>query len=238
VVGIDNVPATGPAVITWNHHSYVDFLMLGLAVVDGRGRAIRVLGKSEIWENPVLAWIADHARAVPVYRGERGGGGALTAAVDALRSGDLVVVAPEQTISESFELLPFAHGAAIMATAAGVPVVPSVGWGSHRFATKGHTLNLDQALGLPVTTRFGPPLHPEPGESPEAFTVRIQDATADLLREVQAAYPDRPDPGEHPWWLPARLGGSAPPHEQVLAAHTARMQARRRRQVAAPHDQR
>lgn len=227
IIGSDNVPDDGPAVITWNHHSYTDFLMLALAVYDECDRVVRILGKSEIWDNPVLAWIANQASAVPVYRDRRGGGGALSAAIEALGNGDLVVVAPERTISQSFELLPFAPGAAIMATKAGVPVVPSVGWGSHRFSTKDHSFNRDHAIGLPVTTRFGPPLHPREGESVDEFNRRLHDATEQLLHEVQRDYPDRPDGPDDAWWLPARLGGAAPPHDEVLARHDSRMQGRR-----------
>lgn len=228
VTGIDNVPTDGSAVITWNHHSYVDYLMLGVAVYDGRGRVTRFLGKSEIWDSPVLAWIADHASAVPVFRGKRGGGGAFRAAIDALRNGDLVGVAPEQTISQSFELLPFATGAARMAQEAGAPVVPSVGWGSHRFMTKGHTLNLDQAWRLPVWTVFGEPIHIDPDEDIEAATERIRAATQRLLHEVQRAYPERPSSAESSWWLPARLGGAAPEHATVLAEHETHMRHRSR----------
>ncbi|HKJ56630.1 MAG TPA: lysophospholipid acyltransferase family protein, partial [Nitriliruptoraceae bacterium] len=150
VTGIQHVPATGPAIVTWNHHSYSDFLMMSLAIVDGRRRVVRLLGKSEIWDNKVLAAIADSASAVPVYRGARGGGGALDAAREALERGDVVALAPEQTISQSFELLPFASGAARLARDSGAPVIPSAGWGSHRMSTKGHSFQ--PAFGIPVVT--------------------------------------------------------------------------------------
>ena len=45
--------------------------------------------------------------------------------------------------------------------------------------------------------------------------------------EVDVAWTtDQPAPGEG-WWLPARLGGSAPDHDEVVAAHQARFEAQR-----------
>ncbi len=225
VTGIQHVPVTGPAIVTWNHHSYSDFLMMSLAIVEGPRRVVRLLGKSEIWENPVLAAIANSASAVPVYRGSRGGGGALDAAEDALARGDLVALAPEQTISPSFELLPFASGAARMARDTGAPVIPSVGWGSHRLSTKGH--NFQAAFGIPVMTAFGSAIHVAPDDDVIEASDRIRAATEVLLHEVQEAYPDRPSSPEDDWWLPARMGGGAPPHAQVEVAHRERMLQRR-----------
>lgn len=225
VTGIGHVPTTGPGIVTWNHHSYSDFLILALAILTHRHRVLRLLGKSEIWDNRVLRAIANSAGAVPVYRGSRGGGGALDAAVDALARGDLVGLAPEQTISESFELLPFASGAARMARESGAPVIPSAGWGSQRLSTKGH--NFHPAFGIPVVTAFGAPIHVAADEEVVAASARIRLATEELLHGVQRSYPDTPSGPDDTWWLPARMGGTAPEHAEVEAAHQARMQPRR-----------
>ncbi|MBY5164243.1 lysophospholipid acyltransferase family protein [Salsipaludibacter albus] len=214
---VEHVPATGGAVVTWNHHSYTDFLFVALAVVRDRGRPVRILGKAEIWDNPFTRFWALRAGAVPVFRSRAGGGReALRAAIAALENGDLVMVAPEETISQSFELLPFARGAAIMAIAADVPVVPAASWGSQRFWTKGRSASL--VTGIPVTTAFGAPIVPAEGEDADALTARVRTATEELLHELQRDYPDAPEPGDD-WWLPRRLGGTAPDHAGVLAEH-------------------
>ncbi len=215
--GVEHVPEQGGAVVTWNHHSYTDFLFVALGVVRDRRRIVRILGKAEIWENPVTRWFATQAGAVPVHRTTRGGGRrALDSAVAALRQGDLVMLAPEQTISTSFELLPFATGAARMALAAGVPIVPTAGWGSQRLYTKGRRPRV--VTGIPVTVVYGEPLVFPPGTTPEEATARLREATEDLLHHLQETYPDVPAPGDD-WWVPRRLGGSAPDHQEVLAAH-------------------
>jgi hypothetical protein len=78
-------------------------------------------------------------------------------------------------------------------------------------------------LGLPVTARFLPPLTPRPGEDAVALTERLRDAVAAQLADVQRAYPDGLPAGAP--WVPARLGGGARPHADVLAEHEARIRA-------------
>lgn len=219
VAGLEHVPSDRGAVLVYNHHSYFDFVMVGWAIVRRLGRPARFLAKSEIWRHPVGRLVVEGVRAVPVERGSSTGRhGALDAAIEALRAGDLVVVAPEQTISRSFDLLPMKSGAVRMARAAGVPVVPVAGWGSHRFFTKGHGPHW--ASRIPVVVRYGAPIHVGVDEDVHVATARVADALAQLLDEVQRTYPDGTPAGA--WWVPARLGGGAPPHAEVLAEHTDR----------------
>lgn len=230
--GLDNVPSHGPAVVTFNHHSYVDYVFIGYHIVRSHRRPVRLLGKAEIWDNPVTRWLATKAKAVPVHRtGTRGG--ALREAVAALRDGDLIGLAPEQTISRSFELLPFASGAARMAQQAQVPVVPSASWGSHRFMTKGHGPHL--VIGLPVLTTYGDPIHIGPDDDLAAATERIRMAIEALVHGLQERYPvTTADTGA--WWQPRRLGGTAPAHAEVLAAHEASALGRRTKRSTGVRD--
>lgn len=216
VEGLRHVPRRGGAVLTFNHHSYIDFVMVAWAVVLRLDRPVRFLAKREIWRSRSVGWIARLGGCVPVDREHAGSRRrALDAAVAALTGGDLVAVAPEQTISPSFELLPFRTGAVRMAQAAAVPVVPVVGWGTQRFATKGVRPRL--ARGIAVVVRYGEPVHVDPVDDPVAATARLQKAMEALLEEVQRGYPDGTPPGA--WWLPDRLGGAAPPHEAVVRDH-------------------
>lgn len=219
VRGLENIPETGGAVVAYNHHGYFDVVMVCWDVVRKLRRPPRVLAKSELFRHWATRGIVRGAHAVPVERGSSSGRhGALSAAIEALRDGDLVVVAPETTISQSYDLLPFKHGAVRMAQEAGVPIVPVAGWGTHRFATKGHRLRW--AGRIPVTVRYGPPLVVAADEDVEAATARLAQAMSAMVDEVQRDYPGGTPEGA--WWVPARLGGGAPQHEHVMRSHERR----------------
>jgi 1-acyl-sn-glycerol-3-phosphate acyltransferase len=209
VEGLEHVPARGGAVITWNHHGHVDYLLTMLDVYRRLGRPGRYLAKRELWRSPLFGWVPRFADAVPVDRADDGDRDrALNDAVEALRAGDLVLVAPEGGISISFELQPFRTGAARMAQRAGVPLVPSVGWGSHRLVTTGWRFSPRRAWRIPVTVRYGPPIEVGPDDDPAEVTARLHEVMERMLDEVQRDYPDGTPTGA--WWVPARLGGGAP----------------------------
>lgn len=216
--GYEHVPDEGGAVLTWNHTSHVDFALTVVPMLGRTGRWVRFLALRELWDSRLLGWVPRLAHCVPVERGSSSGRvEAFRDAVDALEDGDLVMVAPEGTISESFELLPFRAGAVRMAQEAGVPIVPTASWGTHRFVTTGHPASLRRAWRLPVVVRVGEPIHVAPDEDPVAASERLRAATSDLLDEARAAYPDGAPDGA--WWVPAAMGGSAPTAEEVLARY-------------------
>jgi 1-acyl-sn-glycerol-3-phosphate acyltransferase len=222
VQGLEHVPSEGGAVVAFNHHSYADAIMLAWGIVLRARRPLRYLAKREAVDGRWIGWVTRWISVIPVDRGSSGArANALTEARVALESGDLVAIAPEQTISDSLELLPFRHGAARLAIAAGVPVIPCLGWGSQRFV--GPDRRLARVFRLPVTVRFGAPVTPRPDEDAAAFTQRLREHMAAILDDVQHDYPDGLPAGAH--WVPARLGGGAPPHDRVLAEHAERMAA-------------
>lgn len=186
--GFEHVPAAGGAVLTWNHTSHVDVLVTLELLLRRTGRWARLLAVRDVWEGPLLGPLARLARCVPVDRTtDAGRREAYALAVDALRAGDLVAVAPEGTISPSGQLLPFRTGAARMARAAGVPVLPTASWGTHRFVTTGHGPSLRHAWRLPVAVRVGAPLHVGPDDAPADATEVLRERTRALLDDARRA---------------------------------------------------
>ncbi len=229
VHGLSHVPASGGAVLAFNHHSYVDFVLVAWPVVLDLDRPVRFLGKREIWASRVLGWLPRWVEAIPVDRASsQGRSDAFRRAVDALASGDLVALAPEQTISASFDLLPFRSGAVRMAQQAAVPVVPVVGWGSQRFASPG--IRMRPRFGLPVEVRFGAPIEVPSDADPQRCTEQLRECMADMLDELQRSYPDGTPQGAP--WVPARLGGGAPDHAEIV--ERLRMRTRSWRQADTP----
>lgn len=219
VQGLEHVPRDGGAVLAFNHHSYVDFVMVAWPIVLRCRRPVRFLAKREMWRSRSVGWAVRWAGAIPVDRGsDAARARALRLAVDALGAGDLVAVAPEQTISASFELLPLRTGAVRMAQQAGVPIVPVAGWGTQRVRTRGSRFR--PCVGLPITVRFGAPLTIDQDEDVVAATDRLRVALESLVHDVQRMYPDGAPEGAP--WVPARLGGGAPSHAEVLREHQRR----------------
>ncbi|WP_428339721.1 lysophospholipid acyltransferase family protein [Mycobacterium sp.] len=198
--GLEHIPVTGGAVIAINHTSYVDWLPAALAA-HRRGRRIRYMIKAEMQQVKVVNFLIKHTNTIPVDRGS--GGQAYADAVGLLRAGEVVGLMPEATISRSFELKEFKTGAARMARAADVPTVPLIVWGAQRIWTKDHPRNVGRRK-IPVIVAAGPPLPPS-GDIERADAALRERMTA-LLHRVQEEYPHP----EAAFWVPQRLGGSAP----------------------------
>ena len=210
VRGLEHVPRSGGAVISFSHTSHVDFVVTGLDIYRRLGRPVHILARADLWQRWRFRWIVRLAAAVPVERENRDGRAAsLQAAVEVLTEGGLVMVAPEARISTSFEVQPMRTGAARMAQQAGVPLVPSASWGSHRLVTTGHPFNVRRAWAVPVEVAFAPPIEVAPADDVVATTAALEETTRRLLDQLQRTYPDGTPQGA--WWVPARLGGGAPP---------------------------
>ncbi|MCW1957294.1 MAG: 1-acyl-sn-glycerol-3-phosphate acyltransferase [Mycobacterium sp.] len=198
--GLENIPAHGGAVVAMNHISYLDYLPAGLASRQ-RHRRIRYMLKAEALEHGTVDWIIKHTDCIPVDRSA--GAGAYAEAVRRLRRGQLVGVFPEATISRSFELKEFKSGAVRMALEAQAPIIPLILWGSQRMWTKDHP----KAFGrrrIPWIIRAGAPLQPV-GTAAE-LDAALRASMTNILHQVQEQYPHPPGA----WWVPHRLGGSAP----------------------------
>ncbi|HWH15473.1 MAG TPA: lysophospholipid acyltransferase family protein [Miltoncostaeaceae bacterium] len=206
VVGAENVPRSGGAVLAGNHIGYLDFIFCGLGA-DPAGRLVRFMAKQEVFHHPVAGPLMRGMHHIPVDRSA--GAASFRAAVQALRDGEVVGVFPEATISRSFELKEFKTGAARMARAAGVPLVPVVVWGTQRLLTKGRSPRMKRR-GTPISISVGEPLVLDRGADPEEATAELKRRMEVLLHAAQERYPDRPRGPEDSWWLPARLGGTAP----------------------------
>jgi len=220
ITGTSHVPREGGAVLAWNHTSHVDFLCVAYAVYRETGRPVRFMALRELFDHPVVGWVPRFVEALPVDRAStRGRGEALREAIDALAAGHLVMIAPEATISEAFDLLPFRTGAARMAELGDVPLLPAVSWGSHRLVTTGRPMGLRRAYRIPITVDIGAPIPREPGEASSIVTERLHRRMGELVEHAQESYEDGTPAGA--WWVPARLGGSAPTVEEVVAEHRA-----------------
>lgn len=203
VTGVENLPASGGAVVAVNHTSYFDFTFAGLpAYRQGLGRKVRFMAKKEVFDHKIGGPLMRSLRHIEVDRNS--GAESFNAACQKLKDGELVGVYPEATISRSFEIKELKSGAARMAIACDVPIVPHIVWGAQRIWTKGHPKNLWRPK-VPISVAVGEPIAPT---LPAAeLTALLHSRMQHLLERVQDAYGPHP-PGEY--WVPHRLGGGAP----------------------------
>jgi 1-acyl-sn-glycerol-3-phosphate acyltransferase len=225
VTGQELVPATGGGVVVMNHISYLDFALAGVPFWYSHRRLVRFMAKKEVFDHPVSGPLMRGMKHIPVDRSA--GAGAYRAAVDALRRGELIGVFPEATISRSWCLKEFKNGAVRMAQEADVPVIPVVVWGSHRVLTKGRPRNLRAARGTEVSITVGEPIRIAADADTTVATKELAETMAAILDDAQRRY--RADPAGAPWWLPARMGGSAPTLEQAAALDSAELAERAKR---------
>jgi 1-acyl-sn-glycerol-3-phosphate acyltransferase len=211
IQGTEHVPRRGGAVLVSNHIGYLDFVFAGLTTLPAK-RLVRFMAKESVFRHKVSGPLMRGMKHIPVDRAQ--GMHAYRHALAALRSGEIIGVFPEATISQSFTLKHFKSGAARLAQEAGVPLLPMALWGTQRLWTKGHPRSLGRNH-IPITIRVGEPLSARPEESAVALTERLRTQVQQLLEAAQRAYPVRPAGPEDTWWVPAHLGGTAPAPEAV-----------------------
>ncbi len=206
ITGEDNVPRQGGAVMALNHVGYLDFTFGGLAARPA-GRLVRFMAKKEVFDHPVSGPLMRGMGHIPVDRTGKAAD-SFVLAVEAARQGEVVGVFPEATISESFELKEFKTGAVRMAREAGVPLLPTVLWGSQRVWTKGRSRDLTR--GTPIRIVVGEPYVPDAALDAAAATADLKTRMQALLEQARATYPGGPRTPDDTWWLPAASGGTAP----------------------------
>jgi 1-acyl-sn-glycerol-3-phosphate acyltransferase len=206
VEGAEHIPSSGGAVLASNHSSYLDFIYCGLGAQPAK-RLVRFMAKKQVFDHKISGPLMRGMRHIPVDR--KAGTAAFKHAIDSLKSGEIVGVFPEATISESFTIKTLKSGAARMAQEAGVPLIPMAVWGPHRLWTKGRKKELTKRH-VPVIIKIGEAVPVPEDATPESITATLKERLTVLLDAAQQAYPDKPSGPDDRWWLPAHLGGTAP----------------------------
>jgi 1-acyl-sn-glycerol-3-phosphate acyltransferase len=174
----ERIPAEGAAVLTANHISFIDSLLISSA----SPRPARFIMDAEYVRLPILRFLFRDAKVIPIAPAgedpellER----AYDRIAEELAEGELVCIFPEGGISSDGNLAPFRRGIERIVGRTPVPVVPValVGlWGSF-FSRKG-----GRAMSRPFR-RFWSRVEIRVGEAipPEDFTAqRVAEVVADL----------------------------------------------------------
>ena len=176
--GLQHLP-DGGYVLAANHIAKTDPFVLGDFVLHGVRRLPRFLAKRSIFEGGGLAArVTRGCEQIPVDRHAADASRALDPAVDALRSGELVVIYPEGTVTGDPDLWPMRArtGVARLALLSGAPVLPVAQWGAQRIDPSRPWRRTR------VQLRVGPPVDLAPW--------RGQELTGEVLREATEAVMD------------------------------------------------
>jgi 1-acyl-sn-glycerol-3-phosphate acyltransferase len=158
VVGAENIPANGGALIAYNHISVIDAVFVALPVVD-LGRVVHFFALSQDFDRPVLGWCLRKVGQIPIRRGF-GDWEAIETSAEVLRRGMLAGIAPEGTVGDGGKVGPGQKGAARIALMAGAPVIPVGLWGTNlRWPKSG--LRMSAPLRPTVKVVFGEPIRVE-----------------------------------------------------------------------------
>ena len=207
--GLDKVPATGGVIYAINHTSHLDTVLMARAVWQS-GRIPRFMIKDGAFKLPLIGKILHGAKQIPVHRASANAAQSLSDAVDALNSGEAVIIYPEGTLTRDPEQWPMQAKtgiARLVLLCPDVPVVPVGQWGAQHLRRRkwraftrrthqvlvGDPLDLSRHRGQPMTA-------PVLREITDEIMCRVRELVAELRGEPlpEAVYvPGKGSRGEH-----------------------------------------
>jgi 1-acyl-sn-glycerol-3-phosphate acyltransferase len=166
-VGSEKVPRTGGLIVAANHISNFDPPLLGIALP----RPVSYMAKKELFAMPVLKQLIARLNAFPVDR-QAGGTAAIRASLRMLKEGRCVGIFPEggRNVTGTNEEK---AGAAFLAAASGVPVVPAAIVGTRKLRPFGR-----------VTVVFGDPIRVVRNRQSE--TDDLEKGAAEIMQRIRA----------------------------------------------------
>jgi 1-acyl-sn-glycerol-3-phosphate acyltransferase len=178
VAGAERVPARGGVLLAANHVSFLDPIVLAVALYDCSRRRVRFLALADLFDRPVVGLVLRGTRMIPVAR-RRGPERMADDACAALDAGQAVLVYPEGTIVPPGQSRPARPGAGLLALRASVPVLPIASYGVERLPHR--WLRLRRR----VTVAIGPAVDLTPWEGRLDRQAQLETSAA-ILASVQA----------------------------------------------------
>lgn len=190
--GQHDMPASGGFIAVSNHVTYADPLTLAHFLYNS-GYPPHFLAKSGLFEVPVVGSALRALDQIPVYRGTSKAKDAVDKGMEVLRSGGVIAMFPEGTLTRDPDLWPMVArtGAARMALETGVPIVPVAQWGAHRLLGSYSKL-LKPFPRKKVTVVAGPPIElddlragPIDNEAVKEASKRIMDTLTAMVEQLR-----------------------------------------------------
>jgi 1-acyl-sn-glycerol-3-phosphate acyltransferase len=189
----DRIPRIGPVILAVNHISNADPVIVGAWLTPRLGRRIHWLGKREMFDWPLVGWMARNGGVVPVDRG-RADVEAFRLAQRVLAAGHVLVVFPEGTRSPTGELQTPKDGLAVLALRTHATIVPIGISNTDRVWRKGSLL---PRPGGHATMRIGEPFKVADAIAPDLDRKAAKAAATDAIMRRIAALLDPRHRGEY-----------------------------------------
>ncbi|GIX03685.1 MAG: acyl-[ACP]--phospholipid O-acyltransferase [Planctomycetaceae bacterium] len=191
--GLKHLPRSGGVLLTPNHVSWVDGVILLVTVP----RRVRFVGYADLAAHPALHWLAVLFDVIPIKAdaGPKALWQSLKLAREALQRGECVCVFPEGMLTRTGQIQPFKPGFLKMmegTNAAIVPVYLHGLWGSI-FSYRGGKFfwKWPRRWAYPVTITFGEPMHKVQSAAEVRQRVCELEAEAVESQREQLAIPPR-----------------------------------------------
>lgn len=184
VEGIENFPASGPAIMIINHLAFID----SIVALFVSPRDIVPLAKIEVYNYPIVGFIPKLWGVIPVRR-EEFDRRAIQQVMQVLGAGEIVLVAPEGTRGP--QLRRGKEGVAYMASRSGAQVIPVAIDGTEGFPALRGTSSWRKGgavikFGAPFT--YDPSLQRAKGEQLRLMTDEAMYILAGMLPESRRGY--------------------------------------------------
>ncbi|MEM8607986.1 MAG: MFS transporter [Myxococcota bacterium] len=164
VVGEENLPDDGPAVLVANHVTYVDWLILSSAYQ----RPLRFVMHQQFLKLPLVGWAFRDAKVIPIASARENAHAvahAMDRIAEELEEGNVVCLFPEGELTQDGELGALKPGIEKVVARTPVPVIPvrlDGMWGSYFSRKDGAALRKPfRRIWSRVTLTIGAPIAPE-----------------------------------------------------------------------------
>jgi long-chain acyl-CoA synthetase len=186
ITGVENLPSSGPYIISPNHQSYLDpFLMCGslpFRVV----KNVFFVGAVEYFETPLTRWFARIANLVPVDP-DSNLIPAMKSGAFGLSHGKILILFPEGERSIDGTVKKFKKGAPILSQHLQVPIVPVAIKGVYELWPRGRGLNWQKVWpwsGHRVSIVIGQPMSFAEGADYNATAIELRERVNEMWERI------------------------------------------------------
>jgi len=181
VIGVESIPAEGGCLLTGNHLGIIDGPLIFCLIRREDATGLVVLKHKR---NLAIRSIVEAAGGIWIDR-TRTDFQALKAALNHLKNGGLLGLAPEGTRSETHALIKASRGVAFLAEKSGALVIPTAITGSENSLIKIIALQRPQ-----IRVCFGTPFH-LPALDLEDREATLQASTDEIMCHIAALLPEK-----------------------------------------------